>query len=134
MNILFGNYHKGQNHWTLVYINLQKEELLYIDPLGPPDENEVAQEMGYKWLEWALIAQHYVPTCCCTCEYSASNSATCITTRWAELRNIYYVCAYSNFFHLQLNSSPYIYMIILSCKPIYIIFHFHSLQRGCFKG
>ena len=44
----------------LVHIDLQKEELLYIDPLGPPDENKVAQEMAYKWLEWALL---YNTTC-----------------------------------------------------------------------
>ena len=55
VEILFGPYHKGQNHWTLVYINLRKEELLYIDPLGLPNENEVAQEMVYRWLEWALL-------------------------------------------------------------------------------
>ena len=55
VEILFGLYHKGQNHWTLVYINLRKEELLYIDPLGLPNENEVAQEMVYRWLEWVLL-------------------------------------------------------------------------------
>ena len=38
-----------------MYINLHKEKLLYIDPLGQPKENEVAQEMGYKWLKWALL-------------------------------------------------------------------------------
>ena len=55
VDILFGPYHKGQNHWTLFYINLQKEELVYIEPLGPPNENEVAQEIAFKWLEWALL-------------------------------------------------------------------------------
>lgn len=54
-HILFGPYHKGQNHWTLVYIDLRKEELLFIDPLGPPNELEVAEEISYKWLEWALL-------------------------------------------------------------------------------
>ena len=55
VDILFGPYHKGQNHWTLFYINLRKEELVYIDPLGPPNENEVAEEISFKWLEWALL-------------------------------------------------------------------------------
>ena len=54
VDIIFGPYHKGQNHWTLIYIDLKREELLYIDPLGH-NEIEVAQEIGYRWLEWALL-------------------------------------------------------------------------------
>ena len=45
----------------LFYINLQKEELVYIDPLGPPNKNEVAQEIAFKWLEWALFCNTTCP-------------------------------------------------------------------------
>ena len=55
VDIIFGPYHKGQNHWTLIYIDLKREELLYIDPLGLPNENQVAQGIRYRWLEWALL-------------------------------------------------------------------------------
>ena len=61
VDILFGPYHKGQNHWTLFCINLQKEELVYIDPLGPPNKNKVAQEISFKWLEWALLHNTMCP-------------------------------------------------------------------------
>ena len=61
VDILFGPYHKGQNHWTIFYINLLKEELVYIDPLGPPNKNEVAQEIAFKWLEWALLHNTMCP-------------------------------------------------------------------------
>ena len=61
VNIIFGSYHKGQNHWMLIYINLWREELLYIDPLGLPNENKVAQEIGYRWLELALLHNTMCP-------------------------------------------------------------------------
>ena len=31
---LLGTYHQEQNHWTLVYIDLVKRGLFYIDPLA----------------------------------------------------------------------------------------------------
>ena len=45
----------------LIYINLKREELLYIDPLGLHNENEVAQEIRYRWLEWALLHNTMCP-------------------------------------------------------------------------
>ena len=53
--VIFGPYHKNGNHWTLVLINFVTKQLLYIDPLGPPDEQSVADNFSYCWLEWALL-------------------------------------------------------------------------------
>ena len=55
MDAVFGPYHKDGNHWTLVYIDFKKKQLLYIDPLGPPNEHELAETFAYHWLEWSLL-------------------------------------------------------------------------------
>ena len=52
-------YHKEENHWTLVYINLVKRELLYIDLLAPPNEHNKAEEFADHWMEWALLHNQY---------------------------------------------------------------------------
>ena len=48
-------YHKEENHWMLVYIDLAKRELLYIDPLALPNEHNKAEEFVDHWMEWALL-------------------------------------------------------------------------------
>ena len=45
----------------LIYIDVQKQELLFIDPLGLPNKKEVADEIGYRWLEWALLHNTMCP-------------------------------------------------------------------------
>ena len=55
MDAVFGPYHKDGNHWTLVYIDFKKKQLLYIDPLGPPNEYKLAETFAYHWLEWSLL-------------------------------------------------------------------------------
>ena len=43
----------------LVYIDLVKRELLYIDPLALPNEHNKAEEFADNWMEWALLDNHY---------------------------------------------------------------------------
>ena len=54
-------YHKEENHWTLVYIDLIKRELLYIDSLAPPNEHNIAEDFADHWMEWALLHNQYLP-------------------------------------------------------------------------
>ena len=54
-------YHKEQNHWMLVYIDLVKRELLYIDPLALPNKPNKAEEFADHWMEWALLHNQYSP-------------------------------------------------------------------------
>ena len=59
--VLLGTYHKEQNHWTLVYIDLVKRELLDIDHLDPLNEHNKAEEFADHWMEWALLHNQYSP-------------------------------------------------------------------------
>ena len=70
----FGPVHTNGNHWTLVYIDLVANTLLYIDPLSPPNEQAVAETYTYNWLEWGLLHNNNVPNC------SVPTSLTAITT------------------------------------------------------
>ena len=58
---LLGTYHKEENHWTLVYIDLVKTELLYIDPLALLHKHNKAEEFADYWMEWALLHNQYLP-------------------------------------------------------------------------
>ena len=40
---LFGPFHKDGNHWTLVVVDIEKSELLYIDPLAAVSEHRKKQ-------------------------------------------------------------------------------------------
>ena len=57
--MLLGTYHKEENHWTLVYIDLIKRELLYIDPLAPLNKHNIAEDFADHWMEWALLHNWY---------------------------------------------------------------------------
>ena len=61
MDALFDPYHKGGNHWMLVFIDLNKRQLVYIDPLGPPNEHKLVETFAYHWLEWALFHNSNCP-------------------------------------------------------------------------
>ena len=58
--VLLGTYHKEKNHWTLVYIDLVKRELLYINPLALPNKHYKAEEFADHWMEWALLHNQYL--------------------------------------------------------------------------
>ena len=61
VDVIFGPYHKGGNHWTLVYVDVKKGELVYIDPMRPRNEHDMAEEICQKWLEWALLHNAVCP-------------------------------------------------------------------------
>ena len=44
-----------------MYIDVVMNQLLYIDPLGPPDEQGVAENFSFHWLEWALLHNNIFP-------------------------------------------------------------------------
>ena len=48
---LLGTYHKEANHWMLVFIDLVKRELLYIDPWALENEHTKAEEFADHWME-----------------------------------------------------------------------------------
>ena len=52
---------KKRIHWTLLYIDLVKRELLYINPLALPNEHNKAEEFADHWMEWALLHNQYSP-------------------------------------------------------------------------
>ena len=58
---LIGPFHKDGNHWTLVVVDIEKSELLYIDPLAPTSENATAEDFSHNWLEWALLHNQSSP-------------------------------------------------------------------------
>ena len=58
---LIGPFHKDGNHWTLVAMDMEKNELLYIDPLAPATEHSTAEEFSHNWLEWALLHNQASP-------------------------------------------------------------------------
>ena len=59
-----------------MYIDVVTNQLLYIDPLSPPDEQGVAENFLFHWLEWALL-HHIFP------ESSVSATLTAVTTQHA---------------------------------------------------
>ena len=75
--VFFGLFHKNSNHWTLVYIDMVMNQLLYIDPLGPPDEQGVAKNFSFHWLEWALLHNNIFP------ESSVPATLTAVMTQHA---------------------------------------------------
>ena len=79
--VLFGPYHKNANHWTLVYIDMVTKTLLYVDPLGPPDEQSVAENFSYHWLEWALLHNNALP------QSSVPETLRAVTTQHAVQRD-----------------------------------------------
>ena len=58
---LIGPFHKDFNHWTLVVVDIEKSELLYIDPLAPASEHATAEDFSQNWLEWALLHNQSSP-------------------------------------------------------------------------
>ena len=60
-----------------MYIDVVKNRLLYIDPLGPPDEQGVAEHFPFHWLEWALLHNNNFP------ESSVPATLTAVTTQHA---------------------------------------------------
>ena len=43
----------------LLFIDLVKRELLYMDPLVPENEHTKAEEFADHWMEWALLHKQY---------------------------------------------------------------------------
>ena len=58
---LIGPFHKDSNHWTLVVVDIEKSELLSIDPLAPASEHATAEDFSQNWLEWALLHNQSSP-------------------------------------------------------------------------
>ena len=58
---LIGPFHKDGNHWMLVVMDIEKSELLYIDPLAPASEHATAEDFSQNWLEWALLHNQSSP-------------------------------------------------------------------------
>ena len=58
---LIGPFHKDGNHWMLVVVDMEKNELLYIDPLAPATEHATAEDFTHNWLEWALLHNQSSP-------------------------------------------------------------------------
>ena len=58
---LIGPFHKDGNHWMLVVMDIEKSELLYIDPLAPASEHATAEDFSQNWLEWALLHNQLSP-------------------------------------------------------------------------
>ena len=81
MDIIFGPYHKGGNHWTLIYVDVVNGTLLYIDPMRPRNENDTAQEFAHKWLEWALLHNSVCP------DSAVPSKLTAVTTKHAVQRD-----------------------------------------------
>ena len=46
---------KNSNHRTLVYIDLRKKELVYIDPYGGQSEQDVETKFVKNWQDWANL-------------------------------------------------------------------------------
>ena len=42
-------------------MDIQKSELLYIDPLAPASEHTTAEDFSHNWLEWALLHNQSSP-------------------------------------------------------------------------
>ena len=64
--MLFGTHLKNGNHWTLVYVDLRKKELVCIDPYGGKSEQDVGTKFVKNWQEWANlwneITKNNIPT------------------------------------------------------------------------
>ena len=129
--MLFGPYHIGGNHWTLVYIDISKKQLVYIDPLGPPNEHELAETFAYHWLEWALLHNSSCP------ESVVPTDLEAVTVEHAvqmDSRNcgIFTMCVHNNLQPLP----PHCLCIgVCFVKTSVIPFHFSncSLLRDYFK-
>ena len=45
----------------LVVVDIENNELLYIDPLAPATEHATAEDFTHNWLEWALLHNQSSP-------------------------------------------------------------------------
>ena len=80
-----------------MYIDMVTHTLLYIDPLGPPDEQGVAENFSYHWLEWALLHNNALP------QSSVPATLRAVTTQHAAQRvsrncGVFTMCVCNEYF------------------------------------
>ena len=93
--MLLGTYHQEENHWSLVCIDLVKREVLYIDPLAPPNEHNKAKEFADHWMEWALLHNQYSPNAAMRMHLEPVTMNHACAKRWALIAASL-LCVYVN--------------------------------------